>query len=272
MTRRGLGWKPDELDARDWTAGIEFGLSSVVPPDEATLEHHVQEVYDQGATNSCVGQALCAAIEISESVAGLEPTRPSALFAYYNGRRALLPKAPMVFDTGSRPRDVIKAAQRLGICDNQHWPFDRLLWRKNRRPSFNAMIQAHGRAGGEYAKIKSYADTRLREIRQAVAAGYPVIVSFRISADWQMFNGPDTIEAPELATPLIGGHMVTIVGYDKSDRFRILNSWSEAWRDGGFAWIDAAYIASGYCSDLYVIRGWKRIRAAYEKRQAESQA
>lgn len=267
-SRRGTGWKPDVADARDFVASERFGLASIEPPDEASLEDHVGEIYDQGQTNSCVAWALCNAIMIAEAAAGLNPILPSALFAYYNGRRATAPNAPILLDVGSRPRDVVKAAFRLGICDDADWSWDysRLRLRKNRRPPFAAYMKAHGRRGGEYAKIASVADAKILDVRRALAAGYPVMVALRITQEF--VDGQGIIDQPRITDPIIGGHMVALVGYEPDRNlygqtlFRVLNSWGDRWADDGFGWITEGYLRSGYASDLYVVRAWERIQKA----------
>lgn len=95
----------------------------------------------------------------------------------------------------------------------------------------------------------------LDAIKQALAQGNPVMVAFKLYAQ---FPPPDTetstlqylrvdeVYHGSLAQnfgKLEGGHEMTLVGYDEGRQaFRVQNSWGVLWGDGGFGWIgyDAA--------------------------------
>jgi hypothetical protein len=53
-----------------------------------------------------------------------------------------------------------------------------------------------------------------------------------------------------------------IIGYKRTAfgvMFRVLNSWSRWWRDGGLCWLTADYIRWMHTTDLHIIYGWKRL-------------
>lgn len=276
---RRLGWIPDTPDARDYGAekfGLARDLSAL--PEEVSLEQHVGEVYDQSTTNSCVGWAFCNAIEIAERAAGLAEDRLSVLYPYFYARMADDPTARFVLDDGCRPRNLIKVAFRLGVPDDEHWPWEpgKLWMRKNRRPSFNADMQAHGRRGGEYARIGTIGLERVRDVRAALAGGYPVMIALRITEEFADAEGPLIVDVPRIGGPFVGGHMVTLVGYEPDRNrpgqylYRVLNSYGEDWKDGGLCWITEDYLTSAYCSDRYICRAWERIRKARELQSTTS--
>ena len=53
-----------------------------------------------------------------------------------------------------------------------------------------------------------------------------------------------------------GGHAITMVGYDDNrygGALKVINSWGQAWGDGGFFWMPYSFAASGIMSEAYVL-------------------
>lgn len=63
-----------------------------------------------------------------------------------------------------------------------------------------------------------------------------ILGGFNITEEWYKCNPKKTAICSKNALPGIGGHCVAVVGYDK-DGLYILNSWSEAWGEYGYALI-----------------------------------
>lgn len=84
-------------------------------------------------------------------------------------------------------------------------------------------------------------DTRVNTVRKAIAEACPVVLCFTVVKSFY--------DAPRIwhSLPTDGGaegqhgrHAMLIVGYDdnlEGGCFRVLNSWSPRWADGGFVWI-----------------------------------
>ncbi len=54
----------------------------------------------------------------------------------------------------------------------------------------------------------------------------------------------------------LGGHAVTIVGYDDNKfggAFKIINSWSANWGDDGYFWLPYSFASQGIMSEAYVL-------------------
>jgi C1A family cysteine protease len=92
----------------------------------------------------------------------------------------------------------------------------------------------------------------LQFIKEAVYEKKPVL--FAINTD----DGFNRLDSPYIWKTRIGSlgqpHAMTITGYDESKKsFRIMNSWSKAWADNGFAWIDYNFFLDNVLSDGYII-------------------
>jgi len=241
-----------------------LGLATSDLPEAAdlTANHWYPYVYDQRSTNSCVGQSLAGLVHISER-SGYG--QPSALFPYYNARRY---STSLVLDRGTYIRDAVKMTARLGCPDERFWTFSTLAIKVNRRPSFQAYMQAHARRGGEYFAILSQGNARVRAIKAALAAGYPVIFGTRVTRAFALGQGADDIyDVPRIPDEdIVGGHAMVAVGYEPSSvdstLFKVRNSWGQGWGDNGHCYFTEQYMRWAHTRSLWVFRGWPLLSKA----------
>jgi C1A family cysteine protease len=61
---------------------------------------------------------------------------------------------------------------------------------------------------------------------------------------------------PEQSEKVLGGHAVTLVGYDDTKgTFKVRNSWSAKWGDKGYCYFPYDYITdSNLCSDFWTVQ------------------
>ncbi len=103
--------------------------------------------------------------------------------------------------------------------------------------------------------IKGWQKVNLRDLillKKAIADKKPVL--FAISVD----DGFRNITAPYIWKEREGSlgqpHAMIIAGYDDSkNAFRMMNSWSTAWGDKGFAWIDYSFFLKNVLDGGYVV-------------------
>lgn len=245
----GTGWLPDKHDARDeeWASRKLFGAPRGLPSSAIGLQAFVRHVRDQSTTNSCVGQALAAAIDTRLRFLKIEMPEPSALGLYANGRPRPLQ------DIGCYPRDLMKAARDIGVPREDSWPF--IARNVDADPPWDVEQDASRFLLFRWWRITSSGLSRSDEIAAALAKNYPVI--FGLDLDAAFFNhGPKSGTITSLGAP-VGGHMLCILGYRSRDdgarEFLVLNSWGESWGEFGFAWIHEDVVCSDRASDHYAI-------------------
>jgi hypothetical protein len=80
--------------------------------------------------------------------------------------------------------------------------------------------------------------------KQVLALGHPVVVGIRIDAQFvslrpaEVYAGMPALTFEQLKEA--PGHAVVLVGYDeRRDAFRVFNSWSTNWADGGYGWVSS---------------------------------
>lgn len=213
----GLGYRRDKRDARDLYAvgyaGDSLSLAS-------NLTQHVNRVFDQGATSTCVAQAIIAGIDVRRSVLNLPPLGLSRLFPYYYGRSVIMRFA----DLGSRPREVLHALQRLGSPREYEWPFDPVKVNK-RPPTTVSRLAADLRFSYERCPT-------IDSVAHQLSMGRPVAIGIEVDEPFTRADGPAIVRA--MSPKRIGGHMMLIIGNNPELRaFRVLNSWGKDWRTGG---------------------------------------
>lgn len=169
---------------------------------------------------------------------------PSTTFTYWLQKRK---EKPLV-DDGSSIEIALKMTKKYGACDSKCWAND-APW--NKRPSEEAF--ANGLKG---KKIKSWYEIKnLKQLKQAIACGYPVAAAFA----W-CFKGYDenfVLDTPTKkdADNAPTGHAVVVVGYDDTTKcIEIRNSWSDQWCNNGYAYMTYdAVKACAWWDDTYAV-------------------
>ena len=233
-----LGYIPDAPDSRDH--GLEKLSLSVSVPAAFSMQDLVVEILDQGDTSKCVAHSFAQAIRIADRVAGTKaPQLSSRDFLYYN---SLAYDGGGFVDQGTQLRSCAKGLGKFGRPPESACPFkhDPLV----DRPSWEAYREAFDHKGpSAYLRV-----TGLAQIRQALAASKPVVGGASVGNSIFDYAGGVYDPAPDEAK--IGGHALTVVGYDAST-FTIANSWGTSYGERGFMRVSARFMAT--FTDLWAI-------------------
>ncbi len=266
----GLGWKEDRPDPRDLDAAEKFGgpATAFTP---ASMTRFKRGYLYQNGFGACVGFSLARALHMALLAADEAADRemasamPSPGFLYYNGRRQETVEARAfgepdkpVTDAGSFPRLVMRAAQTVGFCREQDYPFADFAADTNgypldnRKPPPRAYHSAFDQRNFVFRRITAVgAEARAREVSRALAARMPVIFGMTVDEAFMSNTGPDLIGAVDLARR-VGGHMLC-VNDANDDGPGIDNWWGLDWRDGGEARLTWDLFAQDHVRDLYAI-------------------
>lgn len=243
LNSRGLGYRQDKPDERDY----RYGASSVALPPvlfkEPDLSAYVGRIRDQGGTSSCVGQALAAAVEVTSMACDGAPLNVSAAFLYAIAREA--EGKSTIPDDGSFPRLAMAAANARGIVPEKAYPFDESTITK--RPSPSASVSAYDLRGLRFYRIDSYGSERVEALDDALRRGCAVLFGGPVSAQYQHNEG-DQIDTMGTS---IGGHMQALVRCGDSPL--VLNSWGVLWGDRGYAHWTRDLVAHYPATDIYAV-------------------
>jgi hypothetical protein len=91
------------------------------------------------------------------------------------------------------------------------------------------------------AKISYFRDlpVTVSAMKAKLAEKRPLVFGAMVTTGFQDWKGSGVMQKNDLYGAGVGGHAMTIVGYDDAKAaFRIVNSWGADWGDEGYAWID----------------------------------
>ncbi|EYF07651.1 C1 family peptidase [Chondromyces apiculatus] len=249
------GWLREDPDPRDRSLVVaETSLLQRSGWNGVSQGRHVIPEYtplsNQGALSACVANSWCDAMEI---LRGLEKPEGviqlSRLFVYWNARR--LHEATGK-DAGTFIRAGAQQLRKLGICEEQFWPYDAAQVLKAPPTSCYPMA-AENRLTGFY-RITGEGPERLRQIELAIRANHPVIFGTMIGTGFQAYAGGGHVQFIPPKDEWVGAHAMVLTGVDVGygRRFLVRNSWGSTWGDDGHAWLDDSYLAWDQTQDVWV--------------------
>lgn len=238
---RGCGYlpDPDEIVSAQLVAYHARGLVAAQPslPREFSWRAHVPSIAQQGATSSCVGQAIASSLHLRSILAGSPIRRPSAKAIYDLARMQNDRTAPL-FDGGCNPTDAINGIKLGGIVAEERWPLTEE--NVNVKPEWD--VFQHGLAAtiGQHYRIQD-GNGAAQLLREAVYQRHVPVFAMDVYQDYADYDGSAVYRATGGA--YVGRHMQAIVGW-ADDYFEVLNSWGGEWGDGGFSRISEGFIQS----------------------------
>ena len=132
---------------------------------------------------------------------------PSRLFLYYGER---LIEGTTAQDSGAQLRDGIKVVHKLGVCDEELWPYE--IDKFADEPPQAAYAQAKQHTATRYYRVPQH----LLQLKGCLAAGFPFVLGFVVLTS---FETPEVARSGLVPMPSeddeqLGGHAVCCVGYD----------------------------------------------------------
>jgi hypothetical protein len=236
-SRRKFVLKRDPPDCRDLFLNVSEHSkvkAGPIPPNVDLRPKENFPVYDQGELGSCTAQAIGAAFHYEQLRQGLRAFCPSRLFIYYNERQF---ENTVAEDSGASLRDGMLAIYRIGVCEEEKWPY---------APSdFTMRPTSECYATASLNRCKRYARVRqdLESLKGCLVAGHPFVFGFMVYSD---FLEEDLVGGKMPFPPtgvLQGGHAVQACGYDDEKQcFIVRNSWGQDWAEGGHFYMPYPFI------------------------------
>lgn len=259
---RGTGLL-DEDEALVGVENLERPLSSIVGGPRPALvryDHLLDQILDQGSTNSCVGCAISTAVYLRGQLS-TPVRRPSAKLIYDLARLAYGDTA--LVDEGCRPADAIRMSSDKGLVAWDEWPLfteddSFLILRPTEEtswidtpPPFDVFHEAYD------ARVTGYFRADFGDIvgmlEGALAAGQIPVFGMRMPDDFGEVRG-EVYDAPPGINPAgLPGHMQAICGYD-ADAFHVVSSWGEWHGDRGIVRVRKSFVADPrWCHSRIVV-------------------
>lgn len=202
--------------------------------DVIDLRAAIDQVYNQGAQNSCIAHATKAAIE---TMFDRSPThkgrRVSARFLHNTVREM---QGTLHLDTGTMPSAMSDVLRRFGFCLQEDFPEGEDIYTA---PDLAARLKALRNAPALLDQMPYLGNDVGASIERSIDLGMPLVILINITpgfleipsgTPWQQmrFNG-SLLDVP------LYEHAMCVVGYDRKNRIALVeNSWGPTWGDGGF--------------------------------------
>lgn len=208
---------PSELDHRDYNAESIYH-TRIELPETFDYKHKLNPVRDQGRQGSCSAMTAAALKEIHEKKELGFKDYMSPQFIY--NLRANKPSE------GMTPRDTMKILHKHGVVPEQLYPY-----KTNKRITTELFNNAKNFRISGYAKVNCIYSAKSAILSDGLLyAGFPVYNP----------NNPMFWRQTNSSQPMLGGHAVAIVGWNK-DSFIIRNSWGRDWGYNGYCYYPFEY-------------------------------
>lgn len=231
-------------DERDWKYGDIVAAPSALP-ERCSIKAHCGRVRNQGEAGFCHAFAGAALKNVQEK---LETGRifdfsPLAL------AKAVKEADGITYTEGSTLLEVCKALHRDGIFEEGFYPYAAYQAGSLQFPEVAAEVQGHTLPRyfiEGYARVETIA-----EMKSCIVQKKPVLLG--ISCSTEIYTPTEGCIGLPIGAYLVGGHALTIVGYDDTmvkticgRRYQgfmeCINSWGEDYGNGGFVWLPYEYL------------------------------
>ncbi|PIQ23768.1 hypothetical protein COW36_20530 [bacterium (Candidatus Blackallbacteria) CG17_big_fil_post_rev_8_21_14_2_50_48_46] len=216
-------------------------------PQVVDLRPGFSPIYNQGATNACVGFSSIGGFgEYFARKRGWN-MRFSPRFLWNMGRKM---EGTLAENTGMMISDAQRILDAYGMMPDQSFPFPVLDPEQN--PALFNQLLTEQPNSAQIAEAKKFRFSQgwkqintVSAMRTALADGKPVVFGIAVFRSIGM-TGPDgLIPNPGPNDEFLGGHAVVAVGYDNTRKvFIIRNSWGQEWGDKGYGYLSYDFFRS----------------------------
>lgn len=248
---------------------VAAALASALP---ALFDLHQYEppIFNQGNTGSCTAHSTSAAVVIALAATGhslgFVPSMDLLYKATRGYERALVTPAgqslPVLTDGGAELSDVYEILGRYGVApmaeqrtsDGRYSDVE--VASVNAEPNASLLYAAQSRlVVGPYGVDPS--SPNVSDVLAAgIVSGVPIGSAGFVSSAFMRLQAGQVAGAQNQSDPAGGGHATVFTAYrpDPSGtgrQFKLRNSWSDAWGDAGYIWVNEAFI--GQCWEFHPV-------------------
>lgn len=267
----GYGWKRDDrplkfgLPPRRDAAPVLTGIP--VPTTDCGLDEdaiRAAGIFDQGSAPYCVGNGWAGAVrDCVQRNGNASPQAGSRLWLMYFMHAI---EGDISGFDGAIVGDGAEVLERLGLPPETVLPYtDANPNPSMTKPSAEAVREAFDqKAPFDYGRIMSTGTARVDDVLRALSTAgrggkpCPVVFGSNVSNAFASNQLPPgfLVDTPD-PSDIDGGHCERIVravfdpGVEGGVKFRVVNSWSKDWGDGGMWWMTPKYLMDAGTSDLW---------------------
>lgn len=228
--------------------------AGVTAPSSADNSGAIWKVLDQGQEGSCTAHAWSDTREAVLNVQGkaIDLSRQG----FYNEER-LHDGTPLSQDGGSQVATGAWVIQNIGEAPEADLPYGPQNLTK--KPS-KQWIQDAAQYKLTGDAVPQQINT-LDDVKAALANKELVPFGFQVFSSFQNIGSDGIMPMPQANEQVIGGHAVTIVGYDDNKvgpdgskgYLKVLNSWGPGWGDHGYFYMPYDFFTPDNVSDKWAV-------------------
>ena len=242
LRRKGMGYTVSRTDDRDRLLSVAKDAVHALPSEAMAMCARVVR-RNQGATSECTAASTDHCLSALGGKPGKGGYSLRSMRGPYWGARTL---GGYKGDNGAQMRDSLLSYRYWGTSAEAACP--QSIPKINQQPSKEFYRQAHSWRDLQFESIVGSWSARVDSVRASIARGRPVVGGWSVDAAFLSDDGPDMIQTASGLS--VGGHAIAITGYQGS-KFRSPGSWSDEWRDGGWAWFSEGMVAEA--TELYSV-------------------
>ncbi len=231
------GWLGSENSA---TIPNDPMLFSGTPPAKIDLTPYMPPVGNQGNLGTCVAWACgyyqrTAMQGIRNNLTGSQLADFSRQFSPKDLFWSIPNNNKGADCNGTHFEYALDQLQKRGVATMQTVPYQDL-------GNCSSLPVASWSSEANNYKIQSYRELPItvNAIKAKLAEKRPLVFGAIVTESFGRWRESGVMRNSSILDgTILGGHAMTIVGYDDAlNAFRIVNSWGKAWGDGGYAWVD----------------------------------
>ena len=270
LSQYNLNYRFDERGHRDYRFStlMSRDVDPRFLPQTVDLRQNWGTILDQGTLGSSVSNSVAYQLRhilIKENPASTANASInfSRLYIYYNGRRESGYSTTQ--DTGLSIKQGLQAVQRDGSVPEQMWPY--IIREFSKRPLEEIFSIGQQNKGINYYDIAP----DLLHLKKCLKDGYVVSFGIAIFESFMTAEVAQTgnVPVPQTNEERVGGHAMTLVGYDDTRQvFIVANSWGADWGDNGFCYIPYTVVTNPTTTgDFWTVRAF-----TYKNSQSNQQS
>ena len=215
-------------DDRDYKFELLSSSKMITSNSICDYRNNILPVRNQGSQGTCYAQVASCVKEWQEERYKMSQKAYFSPQFFYNHRNYFnngkQDGEDLNEDYGMTGRDVMRILKNVGICDESLYPYGTI--------QKESEIDSNIKSLAKVNVIKSYARVEtLQGLKNSLLLNGPCLIAFPV------YNYFDQMWLNIFDNELLGGHAMTVVGFDDyKQHFIIRNSWGKSWGDQGYCY------------------------------------